>query len=758
VAAGDITAVRVASAAAHNGWVAEIDVDTGGSMAVGGTYAMGLGANNNPSTAKVALTVTSPGYDTTGAVTTIQRTVYGTVPMRKAAPNQAQNDEGVVSTTLTIRVALSDFIYTGDTVTAVIASGLYTQGTATGAFSGSVTNNSTLAHPKAVGRWAWPGWEKVTGDFLLEVVAFHRSAKDRKPLACVEVTVTDGTNTQTVKVTDMTVSTRDGASGAPKTLVYAATIPVAGFTQGAVLTANFKAYPWVGDSGAVLDSSAGTAQPDERLGPMKLLCDRTGAYGGAFAVVDATNGNASTATTWVASSQSAAETAYGLASSNSYQTLGHAVQAIKAYNNANYSRNNPGGGTILLTGNHSWPGVSPADQGAQDTWLTITRLSTKTRAQAVIDAGTNAGLNTQLVKVYDITLSGSSTGQIRGSNTTTNVLWIDYCDVNMTSTSSIFTWKLIHGTRNNVTALGSGWTHFSTTKAPAALVRGNVAPSSSAGTGIRSDSYCLLGNNNHRPNVVQVGNNAASQQNSLDNGVVAFNAFLNLNNIWSTVAFGGTSQTLADGIAIVQNLIEKVNGTTAIFQFYGDAIAAPSNHAIIWHNTFAGERSNIGYNDAGSTAYLHVNYSQVGNLYEVWNNKDDTFPTADGGRTGAWPVGHGVGARGNHKRASSDGGSEWDGEFSGLYTVDGGTWSFVDNAANNAGGGGDASGNGDYHLGGAATGNQLMGAGAAVLPYDLEGTQRNTANGSAGVYEMNPPVASTGRTQTAIPIGIGIGI
>ena len=282
---GDITAVRIAGDTAHNGWTAEIDIS---GLSTGGTYNLGLGANNNPLTAKIAFTVTSPGYDASGNATTITRTIYGTKQVRLPYPNQTTNDESAGGGIVTVKVSLNDFIYSGDTsITANIGAGFYTQGTASNAITGiSVTNNSTLAYPKSVGRWAWPGYEKVTGDFLLESVVFNRFAQNGKPLAAVKYTCTDThSHTVTQIVNDMTVSTRTG--DANKVLVYAATMPVSTLTQGDVITCNFTAYPWVGDSGALLNSDLvanggdGFAQPDERLGPLYEVNDKSGTYGGA---------------------------------------------------------------------------------------------------------------------------------------------------------------------------------------------------------------------------------------------------------------------------------------------------------------------------------------------------------------------------------------------------------------------------------------------------------------------------------------------
>lgn len=724
-ATGDITAVRVIAStctagASCNGWVAEIDLE---GLSVGGTYDFGLGANNNPSTAKIVFTVTSPGYDTSGNTTTIQRTVYGTQWLRKPYPDQASKDEAESGGTLTVRVALSDFIYVSDTATVTIASGFYTGSNAVTDLS--VTNNSTLAYPKPVGRWAWPGWEKITGDFLLESVVFHRFARNGKPVAAVKYTCTDtSANSVTATVNDMTVSARTG--DANKVLVYAATMSPTALTQGQVVTCNFVAYPWVGDSGAKLDSTPttgdGFAQPDERLGPLLWVNDKSGTYGEAFAVVDPTNGNASAAATWVASSRATAEANYVSSSANSYTTIGYAAQALKAYNNANYGRNEPGGGTILLaTATNVYPGTTPgSDLGAMQTWLTITKV---TGSSGAISSSTLATLNVTKQKFSDIAIT--STAQILGNASVTPLLWLDGCTLNITGSPGLYAWKLGHATRNSITALTNGFQSSSTYKAPYALLRGNSASSASTSTGLLSGLYAMLGNANLTPILIATGN-AAGQQIS-DNAVLAYNTAKYLNNSW----LSNPATTAMNGLAIVQNAIE-LTSTAALMSIGYDATTA--NNVLLWYNTMAGNRLIIGYNSTGSTALLKTNFGAVGNIVDSWNNKDDTFTTADGARTGSWSVGYNVGMYANHKRASES--TEWFGEFDGLWTIKAGTLGFVDDNSYNNGGGGSATGNGDYHLTSSASALSLVPSGGAVLPYDLDGVaRRNDGTGAAGAYE-----------------------
>jgi hypothetical protein len=81
-AAGDIVAIRIVGASTTvadvtsacnidsvcSGWVAEIDVSE---MGAGGTYSLGIGVNNDPTSAKIVCTVISQGYDSNGNASTL---------------------------------------------------------------------------------------------------------------------------------------------------------------------------------------------------------------------------------------------------------------------------------------------------------------------------------------------------------------------------------------------------------------------------------------------------------------------------------------------------------------------------------------------------------------------------------------------------------------------------------------------------------------------------------------------------------------
>jgi hypothetical protein len=283
---GDIQSIAVRA----DGWSADVLLTA---LSVGGTYDLGLGANNDPDTGtpKLVFTVTSPGYDDTATLITRQRTIYGQCAIKKPYPNQAQNDETVVGTNVSVRIVLSERIYAGDIVTAVVESAVYTQGSVPSNPHTvmSVTNNSPVTWDKAkvIGRWASLPHRRLTSTVDVEFVAFQTYAEQGRPVRCVKFIVSDGTTTAEQIVTDLTLATVP--VGMPAIPVYACTMSTAAFVQGSDLTVQAVAYPWVGDATAIRDTGTSVAADGTTLHAQLHLCDKDSTYIQPYAYVDASS-------------------------------------------------------------------------------------------------------------------------------------------------------------------------------------------------------------------------------------------------------------------------------------------------------------------------------------------------------------------------------------------------------------------------------------------------------------------------------------
>jgi hypothetical protein len=758
-ATGDITGVRITS----DGWYAELDIE---GFSTGGTADYGFvedsfasTTDNDPSGAKVVFTVTSQGYNTSGTLGTITRTVYGTKTVRKAFPtnvitDRSVLDEAVSGGVLTLKVALSDYIYSDDEagagksgtdVTVSIPSTFYRDNGSGGtnsynnaATNLTVTNNSTLNYPKVIGRWAWPGYERVTSDFLVEAVAFHRFGQNSKPVAAVAFSASDQSgHTSRATTTDMTLTTRTGDTN--PVLVYAATMDIDVLNQAEVIDVNFIAYPWVGDETSILNSAVGGdgyAQPDERLGTLSQLNDKAGTYGIGYAYVNRSTGNDATGAVY--SSQTLAE------AGNPFLTIGAAGAALKTYHNSNGvpTRNNAGGGVILLAeGNHPFPGTVPSsDLGTtMDTWLIVRPASTAAKANTKISSGSGSALKATRLKIQGVTLSPSvgSGGGLTG-RTAGDVMWLHDNTINATTSSPIFSWRTLYGTQNSITSFATGFSSYAAgQRAPWALVRGNTSSSN-----ITAQFYNILGNKGVTgANFIETGDVevVTGGMASSTNAIFAFNTLFNMS---TAVVWSSTSTTT--GIAIIQNLFERVagdaQGTMDISA--GNDNGATTTNFLLWHNTLVGGRQQFAYNSSGSVRIPKLNYSTKFNIFLDQGLKTDTFTGAgggDGARTGNWPIVYGVGTVGDRSLKNSFGG-DFNGLFSGRQISTGGAFYLPGFKSDLSQETGANTGNGDYSLTStsmvidtATTTSSFY----SLLPYDLLGNPRYGGPDS-GAFEYQP--------------------
>ena len=159
-AAGDIVSARIDS----TGWFMTITI---AGVDTGGVYDFELGANgNDPSMAKVVLTLTSQGYDSTGTLGTLTRTVYGTNAKRQKYPRDMLKEETDYGTdSVSVAVALSEWIYADDTAISLsLDDSLYTQGGVISAAAAKMDVVNASEQPysaaKVVANWSWPGFSR----------------------------------------------------------------------------------------------------------------------------------------------------------------------------------------------------------------------------------------------------------------------------------------------------------------------------------------------------------------------------------------------------------------------------------------------------------------------------------------------------------------------------------------------------------------------------------------------------------------------
>lgn len=697
MATGDILQASINS----DGWSATIRVE---GVSTGGTYDFGFGAKNDPTNATILFFLTSPGYDNTGVLGTIQRTVYGTFDINEGArrlayPNQTTPDETVVGSDVDIVIPLSDYVVTGDSsITVDIGSGWYTQGgnPSNAASSLAVTNNSIeSSYPKPIGNWAYPGYSKVTGNFAVEFSAFHRF-----DVACVKISATDGSNTVNYTVTDLTISPY---SDYTSVLIYRQVIDVTTLNDG-VITVDAVVYPKVGNASSLLDTGdAVNTWPTPLYTSQKYRLDTGSNHG--FAVVDPTSGDDGTGTVY--NSQAAAE------AGSAYQTTTAALTALQSYHNTNASHSDAGSGTVLCT--EDTHAINTTAGGTYTEFVVLKPVSTASRANVIFAVNSLSSVPT-LLKFENVTIQGSSF--YNGADT--NNIWFDQVDYQASGVVSAY--KTISSFATHcIGSFPNAFLGFSTTVTAFGIVRGN-----SFTTRHQCVAYTVLGNRN-----VACQEKASANICPVQNNVVYGFNYVDHNNDSLQVVMASAENI--SGLAIVQNaLIRYGTQTQPMMSISGDLTTTTTENVIMWHNSIVGARCNIGYNDiATGGPYTQKFWSVINNIFSNYNNKDDTF-NSNSSAIGSWPVGYFVGGTGNFLRTSAS--DEWFGEFQGVGANKGTSATpleplYVDDQSAD---GGNTLG-GDYHLQATSPARALVYR--DVLPYDLDGRAR-IASGSTGAFEF----------------------
>lgn len=863
---GDIIAVRISGDKPGDGWVLQVDVESSGAnpISTGGTYATLTSGNNVITAAAPVLTVTSMGFDSTGAAITRNRTVYGTYRMRKPFYGQSSvtltsdgtnvsdgdtvtvdlqvyrfkstmtqaydvqigadaattllnltraisgtgtagtefytgtdrhatcyaSETTITSTTLVIRaqdagsagdtitiaetsphlsfsgnnlsggtdyveasketlatgtltleIALSDYVWDKDTsVTATIAAGLYTQGgTVTGSFSGSVTNNSTLAYLQPVTNWDCEQRNLVTSSVPLSIVGMSNHPLNQEMLATVQFSCTDGAhNTSTYTLAGNAVTLTNDSLGT-QWAHYAQTVDVSGLDDG-VITCNYKAYPHYGDSDAVFDT-AGTApaarnEYDWLPHPIKFLKHAAGAadYGQAVAFVDPVNGQDSGGNIGLAKSLKIDGANYLTdAAARPFLTIENAIYAIGTYNTTNFSRSNVSNGIVyLVEGTHQGTGDNNAYASSNDTtWLTITKAPAATKENVIINTNSNSSYRSvsgNYIKIKDVTLARDANYYIFVGSA--GSLWeVQDCTItDSVDNSSVFIYassnQFVEFRRNTISGLGA--------VGPVLISIGNSY------TGSRSMGYSIK----------QIGNVFTNHGGRYfifheppdgNDGVICYNnKTTHIGNkaaSWSGLA----SWTL--GGMIANNLFEIINDHNGGFATMGGTELHVGNYSvrnlIFVNNNIVGARSFIAY-DNFANILNNIQWLVAGNIVHYWAHKGDTFDdnmygNASPDNYGSWTINFGVNHYGNVFQESS-----FKQEFAGINSVRLSVdapedLKYVDYQAQIDGTHPSETGGGDYHLQSDAPGINLY---TALLPYDIEGNARSsgTYQDEAGCY------------------------
>jgi hypothetical protein len=683
---------------------------------------------------------------TSGATFTASAT-----PVTLTVPTSDEKDNG---TALVSRIALSEYVFSADTSPAFTApagfitnsGGASQTSTAYIGSTANITNSSTVSYSsvKCVANWSREDHMLWGATVQPAVVAFQHFGQGGHPVACVVFTVTDGTHTVTQTVTDMTCDLTQG--DAVPVVEYVGNLSTSTLTQGATLTINFKAYPWIGDSNAVIDSSDGAfSQPTIHYAPRTGICDKGGTYGQTVAVVSTSGNDGTGACVDLASFNSGSPPA-------AYATVNGAALGIKNYNNTNHTRADCGGGIIYVRydagAGHAWTGASNTIAGNPATWLTIqnfpgdsTPLFNSTSGNVYIGATTPL-----LVRGLSFSTTGTTFDGCQ-------YVWFDQGAISSTATATFYQLNCWSVTRSTITTLSQGIRPFSAGYYPR-LIRGNTlnAGSNYNFTWIRT---CLgnLFNNSKGSDSTYASAGSADPASNCILAYCQYTNFTSLSGNQQTNFLSNAAETSITGAAFVQLVFENKSSTQPMLYVSADSSTnGPVNNVIIWNTTCAGQRWNVGYNDTGTASVVRNYWSVKNNVTEDDNIKSDTFTPTSGNRVGNWALEYGVGYSGNLDAEYIGAPGQFLREFDGLgcyspsrtanseppgsSTNTVGFFAFQNRQAYTGSAG---AGNGYYRLWTSSPAWNFQRD--WLLPYDIEGRVRG-ANSEAGAYATQPQLMS----------------
>ncbi len=731
--ANGLQGVDGADAADANGWVAKIVLpDTG--LAV-----------FDPT--RIVLTVVDPGFSAPGMATTVTRTVCGGAVIRRQYPNQATLLNTASAGARTIYVSLDDWVFGGSTVSAAAEPGFY--GAAQAGAIGSVTRSSTKPYYKPLASWASLQHERRTGTFSPELVATHLYGMNGRMVAGARFAATDeaaGT-TGDIDVTAVRLSAEQ--TQGPPFEVFSPSVPLTGLAQGHRCLLNAKVYPWLGDASAVLDFAAdGVATTGDWSNanprtPLRFLCNKTGGYGGAVAVVESGAGGG------------AVQADLAAARTTPFPSIEAAYAALPAWNGANKGHNDCGGADIYLRNMTGAPVIfTPGANivaAAGKTWVNI-RSDPQNSAAATIGFAANRQVPAFTRFMAPIL---QTTGTIDGNQLFKpcaiegTVLTISgaVAPIHFRQPAMIYRNLTVTGLANaNASFMLAG----GATRQQVAQAMGVICDDSSVdpqATGM----FSLLGCRFKRFRFEDASRAANPVLDSFDGSQFVSVQFLDCRNV--SVSSIGQANNLTVGFHAVNFVAE---GTMAsgggCWKLGGDGATAALDNVLIAYATTPGSdaaqasvtRLNFAYTDVAGAVGVPKTLCFRFSITYQGNIKSDTFTasTTLTGRTKNWPTRYGVGQRGN-VRIENDAnntvvtadGANWSGEYLEPGSVIAVGADAVGFALNRAGAG--TAGSGAYAPTGPTNAAfDRVPAGQAMCAYDIVGLPRsNTGAGAAGAHE-----------------------
>jgi hypothetical protein len=668
-----------------------------------------------PSNSPVSISVSRDGYNASATATTTVDTLVITKRVRNPYPSQA--------TLTSDQAAISDYVYATD----VIA---------------GVTNNSTEVSPKPIANWVMPHRQVVGNTIRLEIVAFHRNARQGKQVAAVKFIATDGTTTVSQVVSSTVISNRVGDKN--PVIVYQCDIDTSTLATG-LITCNAEVYPHIGVTASIAKSTDSAIARE--FSPRYFQKNTTLLASPPFAYVSTTGNDGTGVVSTNATTASATPFLTVLGAINGIHT---ALSATTGIDGAIIRIGNDGGTPFVL-------GSTAATRTQKIGCLTITRDPNVARANARVSFGAASfrarfggslvsPLTTGAIRFSDLSIVRTGTQAFTGEAATQ--LEVIFEDVDFANAANNATWL------SNAHDYSYGVTFTGITASPlnaGTAGEHRILRGASCTTTASTEGWLVIGcafSSSTNTTALVIGTRIES------GSVVAYSIFTGVastNRLWSVGFSLATVNT-----AFVQNVCEYTSASQApMIGICNDSATGSTTHAVLHNNTFTGAwqagRWNSFYDD-GSTRRTNKLHSVIGNIAVSIYTKSDIFRGANeagadaASAVGNWAFMHGTGCQGNFTQymandaVGSLGGQSQD--YSGLGTINGTSQTVRNDPlfTNNQG----TTYNGTVYTAGAGGGTYSLLSNSpakgivstGVLSHDLLGVARQPVIETSGAYTI----------------------
>lgn len=681
-AVGDTTGLEISTNGARaRGWVSGLNIQ--------GRVFNGFATNNSITGAqKMTLTITSPGWSSSGVSQSVSRVAYLTWQERLMWPLNGTNNIVAEGDGCIPSFWLSKYIYAGDTVVASGADGWYavTNGTGTNAlaFTSQVaTNLSTQPHQVVIGNWmpTTPRFDRISNSVTVRAVGFHNSGRDGKPIALCRFIATGQTsgNKVTNDVTRMATDTAWWSSQAPywnkytnagniNPAHYYTTMDMSGMSNNEIVRFDVKMLSHVGDTNAVLDTTRDTYLSGSPL-PTHLLnrYDPTNSHSTTIAVVDNVNGNDTNGRCSVNPDPTS------IATSNYYASAGAALNASAATNNTFFGHNDTSGVIIYLKSTcTNFPGVNITSTGLPSVKPRIVVYPgdappTLTHRVAAVQAsnlkrirfeGINCAWAASQIPLWTYELVEF----VGGTNTSISTQPIQLC------TNTVFAFSSIGSFAQGLRGIGAETMDVS------------VIGCDLGGFSQPSVFRTWIGNVHPETNLASYTINSALGTSQPHRGYeICYNNYFGGGRAAPLLNLANNS-SVNIGQAIVQNVFEECLAGERV----GAIAGTNATNVILWHNLLEGGRiADYGSGNTEEGVVWRTHFSTIGNIWAVPGQKDEITGTPSTNRYGSWDLFNMVDAQGNFYIRNNVTGpaASFRADFAGMFTYEPGHTN-VDNFAN----------------------------------------------------------------------------